>query len=111
MNFSEIQSNSQVADEYEAISLNDVNTISEVKVSAAKVQGILRKEQFVKYAGCFTVGVIIGDLGNALISEISAKVYDFTVPTVMREISIFYAVSAVGVFSVVAIPIILCTYR
>ncbi len=112
MSFSEIQNKVSANCEYEVIPFSDVNMeISEVENSAAKVQDILRKEQFVKYAGCFTVGVVAGDLGSALISEISAKAYEFVVPAIMREISIFYAVSAVGIFSVVAVPIIICAHH
>lgn len=97
-------------DEHELIHIGTIQEqVSEIESRAERIENVQNIYNYgtVKKVGIFTAGVIIGDLGSALINEVAAKVYDYAIPIVSREISIFSAVVVTGVFAFYAVPVIL----
>lgn len=97
-------------DEHELIPMGAIQEqVSEIESRAERIENVQNINNYgtIKKVGIFTAGVIIGDLGSALINEVAAKVCDYVIPIMTREVSIFYAAAVTGVFVITAVPYIL----
>lgn len=103
--------------EYEEVSINDTEGLpTRIEIQAERVSDvaeaadIANKQKWIDRArmgGIFAAGTIFGSMNSALINEVSAKVYNYTVPVITREIPTYFSVTTLGVFAIVAVPIVL----
>lgn len=61
-------------------------------------------KDLILYFGLFVFGIIIGDLGNLFVVEVSQKYYNYTVFPEIRVISYWYTGIAVVLYVIFAIP-------